>query len=257
MRLLWRSPDDGDRRRPGPKRRLTVDQIVTASISVADENGDVSMRAVAERLGVTPMALYSYVPDKETLLALMYDSIHADVSDPQRVGADWRRAVVTWAEELVDLYVSHPWALQVSYARPVLGPHEQVMLERLVAHLRSEAIPPGLLRRAVGMLLHAVRGTARTIAEARESARTSGVSEEEWWEEVAGALAAAVPDFADRFPHTVWLLTDDEAAGGDEAGDGYVDRQARASLRVGLELLFDGLVAAAGLTESDHGDSAP
>jgi AcrR family transcriptional regulator len=243
MRLLWRTSDDESRPTSGPKRRLTVDEVVDAAIAIADERGDVSMRAVADRLGVTPMALYGYLPNKEMLLALMYDAIHADVLDPSRFDGHWRGAVIACAEELLDLYVAHPWSLQVSYARPVLGPNEQGMLERLVGLFRQTPIPPNLLRRALGMLLHAVRGTARTIAEAQEAARSTGRSEDEWWEEVSEAVSVVVPDFAERFPNTLWLFSAQDA--GEEQPGSYVDRHSRENLRVGLELLLDGLEAAA------------
>jgi len=45
-----------------------------------------------------------------------------------------------------------------------------------------------------------VRGTALTIAEAREAEETSGITEKDWWETTTAALNERVPDFADRFP---------------------------------------------------------
>ncbi len=95
------------------------------------------MRAVADRLGVTAMALYGYVPDKGSLVALAYDAIHAEMSDHEHGDGDWRERTIAWAEDLVALFVRHAWALRVSYARPVLGPNEQRVLESLVGVLRT------------------------------------------------------------------------------------------------------------------------
>jgi AcrR family transcriptional regulator len=97
---------------------------VAAAIAVADTDGlaGLSMRAVAERLGVTAMALYTYVPGKDELVDLMYDGAHAELPARYDLGQGWRAAVTSWATHLVGFYVRHPWTLQVSFARPVLGP---------------------------------------------------------------------------------------------------------------------------------------
>src|SRR5690606_6759331 len=107
--LLWRSQVSGEERRhPGPRPRLDVDRILDEAVALADENpsAGVSMRALAGRLGVTPMTLYGYVPDKGTLLALMYDSIHAEMP---RVVGEGISGVVDWVEEVVEVYLRHPW----------------------------------------------------------------------------------------------------------------------------------------------------
>lgn len=245
MRLLWRfHTGEKTTTPPGPKPRFDIDHVVTAAIAVADANPSdgVSMRAVAERLGVTAMALYGYVPGKETLVALAYDAIHAEMPDSKRAAEDWRRGVQTWAEDLLDVYAGHPWALRVSYARPVLGPNEQRVLESVISVLRATELDPRLLRRVVGMLFHAVRGTATTIAEAREAEETSELSESEWWRASSDALGAVVPDFADRYPNTMWLLAHPVDAAAPSRG--YVEHHALANLRAGLDVLLDGLEVA-------------
>src|ERR1043165_2025732 len=111
----------------GPKPALSVELIVSAAVAIADAEtlAGVSMRTVGERLGRTSMALYTYVPGKDVLLDLMYDHAHAEIPvDPDLTGG-WRPAAETWARELFGCYLRHPWTLQISYARPVFGPHEQ------------------------------------------------------------------------------------------------------------------------------------
>src|SRR4029450_6959760 len=99
-----------------------------------------SMRAVAERLGVTAMALYTYVPGKDELVDLMYDGAHAGLPVGYDLGAGWRAAVTSWASDLLGCYLQHPWALQVSFARPVLGPNEPAVLEALARILRQASL---------------------------------------------------------------------------------------------------------------------
>lgn len=70
------------RRKPGPAPSLSRDQVVDAALEVMTEQGlsAVSFRNVAGRLGVNPMALYTYVRDKDELLAGMYDRVLEEIS---------------------------------------------------------------------------------------------------------------------------------------------------------------------------------
>ncbi len=247
MALLWRSevaePVSSSR---GPKPRLEIDAIVAAAIAVADSNPSVglTMRAVAEQVGVTAMALYGYVPDKNSLVALAYDAIHAEISDCERGEGEWRERTIAWAEDLVALFVRHAWALRVSYARPVFGPNEQRVLESLVGVLRTTHQNPDRMRRLVGLLFYAVRGTALTIAEAREAEVASGMTEEDWWRTTSAGLDENVQDFGDRFPNTIWLLSQQSDLPGSDDGSSYVERQSLVNLRSGLGILLDGFEAA-------------
>ncbi|GAA1414185.1 TetR/AcrR family transcriptional regulator [Catellatospora coxensis] len=244
MALLWRahSPAGPDTARgrtaPGPKQGLTVDAIVEAAIAIADADGmeRLSMRAVGERLGTSAMALYTYVPSKRELVDLMYD--HAHAGRPQRYPLDGgvRNAVRGWADGLWDRYLRHPWLLQVSYARPVLGPHEQAVLESLLAVLQAAELPPDRLRPAVSALFHLVRGAAQTAAEGRAAAAATGTSDQQWWTERSAQLSRLAPDFAQRFPHSTAL------AGSSSTTDYDPVRQAKDALDGGLRLLLDGLL---------------
>jgi len=69
---------------------LTVRDVVQAATAIAGEGVDaVTMSAVARRLGVTPMALYQHVRDKEHLLTLMMDSLLERIEVPPRSAGSW------------------------------------------------------------------------------------------------------------------------------------------------------------------------
>ncbi|MFC9019963.1 TetR/AcrR family transcriptional regulator, partial [Streptomyces albidoflavus] len=122
LALLWGEGEaGGERTAPGPKPALSVAAVVAAAVEVADEGGvaALSMRAVADRLGRSSMALYTYVPGKAELLDLMYDRAHAELPGAYPQDDGWRAAATAWAADLRALYLRHPWLLQVSYARPV------------------------------------------------------------------------------------------------------------------------------------------
>ncbi|MFH8434146.1 TetR/AcrR family transcriptional regulator [Streptomyces sp. NPDC018007] len=265
LSLLWRAEVAAPSRSgPGPKPRLSVDAIVAAAVALADEEGmgALSMRAVGDRLGRTAMALYTHVPGKGELLDLMYDAVHAELPSAYPEPEDWRAALTAWAGEVLEFYVRHPWVLQVSQARPVLGPHEYAGLDTLVTLLRATGLETGVLRRLVGTLFPFVRGSAQAVADARLAAAATGSADEEWWAARSAALLDLVPDFAQRFPAVIGLETEGAvepypeadgdpgsgaaAAGGAEGGEPvpYLEREARETFRVGLGVLLDGIEAA-------------
>ncbi|RZQ61898.1 TetR/AcrR family transcriptional regulator C-terminal domain-containing protein [Amycolatopsis suaedae] len=243
LSLLW-GTEPAEQTRPGPKPALTAETIAAAAIELADEKGmaALSMRAVGERLGRTAMALYTYVPGKSELIDLMYDRAHAELSGDYPADDGWRGAVTAWAEDLWRFYQRHPWLLQVSQVRPVQGPHEFAVLEKLLTILDTSGLSAAVLRRVVGTLFHFVRGAAQTVAEARLAARSTGVSNDDWWHSRAAVMAEVVPDFAERFPTLVRLGRDDTFQL--DPGRPYLEQQAEETFAVGLTVLLDGIESA-------------
>ncbi|MEU1285953.1 TetR/AcrR family transcriptional regulator C-terminal domain-containing protein [Kitasatospora sp. NPDC005856] len=252
LALLWGAPEEPRAGRSGPKPGLSVDAIVSAGIAVADAEGmaALSMRAVGERLGRTAMALYTYVPGKAELLDLMHDRVLAELTGelPPEPAAGpaaehapglppaehWRDAVTAWAEALYACYLRHPWVLQVSQARPVLGPAELAAMEALLRALRPTGLAPRRLRGAVAALWQFVRGLAATTADARGAAAATGVADADWWAARSARLVELAPDFAERFP----LLTALQSTGGGAPEDSH-----REAFRTGLAVLLDGIAA--------------
>ncbi|MFF2807454.1 TetR/AcrR family transcriptional regulator [Streptomyces sp. NPDC058000] len=259
LSLLWRTEDPGAGRRTrparGPKPALSVDAIVDAGIAVADAEGmaALSMRTVGERLGRTAMALYTYVPGKTELVDLMYDRALAELPTRYAPAPGWRSAVTSWATDTWEFALRHPWVLQVSQARPVLGPHEYTALETLLRVLYATGLDSASLRRIVGLLCHFVRGAARTVAESREASAATGVSDEDRWHARAGTLAEVVPDFAERFPLSVRLETEGASPPSEEGAAGSPpERAARATFEAGLAVILDGIEAAIARRAAGH-----
>src|ERR671914_2667448 len=127
MALLWGTPKRPGR---GPKPGLSVEQIVDAAIEVADAEGlaALSMRRVADRLGVGTMSLYTYVPGKAELLDLMLDTVLAEEARPDGAGG-WRAGLELRAREDWALFHRHPWILQITPGRSLLGPNETDLFE--------------------------------------------------------------------------------------------------------------------------------
>jgi AcrR family transcriptional regulator len=92
--------------------RTPVDRqrIAATAREMIDEVGveKVTMRAVAGRLGVSAMALYHHVEDKDELLRLVGDDIlgHLDVPDPE--SGDWRELFTSVSMAAVDALLAVP-----------------------------------------------------------------------------------------------------------------------------------------------------
>lgn len=242
MALLWRAPTP-DEVRPGPKPALTVDAILDAAVAIADEEGmaALSMRAVGQRVGRTGMALYTYVPNKSELIDLMYDRVHAELPGDYRTTEGWRSAVTAWAGDLWAFYLRHPWLLQVSQVRPVLGPHEFAVVEAVARILRETDLEARVLLRVISTLFHFVRGAARTVAETWLAGTATGTSNEQWWAARSALMPEVAPDFAERYPTIVALGTEDTFRVPE--GRPYLEAQAEESYRVGLGIILDGVEA--------------
>lgn len=258
MELLWRtsmSPGTSGppgatstaapRGGPGPKPGLSVDLIVDTAIAVADAEGmaALSMRAVGERLGCTAMALYTYVPGKAELVELMYDRAHAELPGRHDLTVGWRAAITRWVGEVWEFHLRHPWLLQVSQTRPVLGPHEYAGYEALLRIVRDTGLPARDLRRIAGLLVSFVCGTARTVIEARQAAATTGISDDEWWIARSASLEEVAPDFGARFPTLAWMESEGAFEYAGDPGESYFEGEARETLEAGLTILLDGIEA--------------
>lgn len=124
------------------EHRLTRTAIVDAAIELADADGlgALSMRRLADRLGVGTMSLYRHVANKDELIAAMTDEIAGRHPYPPAEGQHW-----TWRDRVriageVDwqLYQRHPWVL-LTFAIPrySFGPQSLASLAWLVEGLRE------------------------------------------------------------------------------------------------------------------------
>ena len=246
MALLWRGAQTGDVR-PGPKPALTVDIIVDAAITVADSAGmaGLSMRTVGEQLGRTGMALYTYVPNKNELVDLMYDKVLIELPTEYDLDAGWRTAATAWAWDYWAFYLKHPWVLQVSQARPVLGPNEYVLLETLLRILFATGLPPKMVKRLVGTLTGFVRGAVQVVAESRHAPAATGVTDDEWWYTRSALLMEVARDFHERFP-LVTLLEGEQAYQMEDETVPYLEQEAIETFTAGLAVILDGIAAQLG-----------
>ena len=182
LALLWRDPSALPRR--GPRQGLTLDQVLGAATAIADGQGlaALSMRRVADALGVAPMTLYTYVPAKAELLDLMLDAAYRAMDRADTTGRPWRERVARVAEENRALYRTHPWAAAVSTHRPSLGPGQMAKYEHELHAFDGLGLDDVARDDALAHLLMVVRAHARADEDARSARAESRVDDQQWWE---------------------------------------------------------------------------
>jgi len=98
---------------------LSRDKIARAALAIADAEGfdAVSMRRIAQEMGVGTMSLYHYVKTKADLVAAMDDAFMSEVLAPSLPG-NWREALTVIAMRTRDAFLRHPWALSSMLSAP-------------------------------------------------------------------------------------------------------------------------------------------
>jgi AcrR family transcriptional regulator len=101
-----------------PRTPLSKKRVLDAAVALADENGvdALSMRKIAQALGVVPMALYKHVTNKNELLDGMIDVLVGEI-DPPAGGTDWKTAIRRRVLSARSMLLRHPWAPEVIESR--------------------------------------------------------------------------------------------------------------------------------------------
>jgi AcrR family transcriptional regulator len=101
-----------------PRTPLSKERVLDAAVALADEGGvdALSMRKIAQALGVVPMALYKHVAHKNELLDGMIDVVVGEI-DPPDGGTDWKTAIRRRVLSARRMLLRHPWASGVIESR--------------------------------------------------------------------------------------------------------------------------------------------
>lgn len=235
LELLWRN-DSADRVRPGPRARLTADEVIETAIDIADELGldALTIRAVAKRLGSSTMSVYTYVPGKYELLCAMHDQVLGELTEGNSSNLDWRSELRGIARSNFEFTVRHPWVLNVSLSRPPLGPN---LLAKYDRELRAvEPLPLTDVQKdsVLALMIDIAQSAARAELQRTAGERDSGISDSEWWAASEPYLSQMFDD--SRFP----LASRIGAAAGSEHQSAHSPLHA---LEFGLERALDGVAA--------------
>ncbi|MFD4442325.1 TetR/AcrR family transcriptional regulator [Nocardia sp. NPDC058519] len=165
VQLMWGLHEPGGR---GPKRALTLDQILDAAIEVADAEGyaALSMNRVAKQLGFTAMSLYRYVDSKTMLVNLLVDRV---VGQPPAVvgGSTWREGLRQWALAEFEIIGIHEWWVDIPQSGPPMGPNSIAWLDAGLQALRAQPLPEPIKLQLVMNLSMFVVGRRRAARDLR------------------------------------------------------------------------------------------
>lgn len=233
LALLWRTQKQTPERtsRKG-KPDLSVDRIVQAGIALADTEGlkALSMRRVAESLGVGTMSLYTYVPGKGELIDVMVDTVQAATG--REPAQTWREHLAYVARENLALYRRHPWLLQVAPSRTVLGPQVAAKYDFELRGLEGIGLDDVEMDSVLNLVLGHVQNSARGLTSAELTEKETGLTDQQWWD-------AAVPFLMTVFDPARYPVA---ARVGGAVGQAHQSAYSpEHSFEFGLEMLLDGI----------------
>ena len=114
-----KSVDDGAAERVP----LSRDRVLRGAIAVADAGGigALTIRSLAQELGVKPMSVYHYVANKDEILDAIVDLVFGEIELPVP-GGDWRAEMLRRASSARQVLRRHPWATALLQSRTNPGP---------------------------------------------------------------------------------------------------------------------------------------
>ncbi|MEV6910857.1 TetR/AcrR family transcriptional regulator [Amycolatopsis sp. NPDC051071] len=217
-----------------PRQSLTRDRVLRAAIQVADRGGveAMTMRRVAQELGVEAMSLYHHVPNKDAILDGVVDAVFAAIDLPDTGKADWRDAIRERASSARAVLARHSWALGLVDSRRNPGP----------STLRHHDAVLGVLRRAgftLPMAVHAVSLIDSYVGGFVLQEANLPVTTRNDVEQVAGGILEHLPE--GELPYLTELITDHALKPGYDHTSEFA---------YGLDLILDGLEARRGSLQS-------
>lgn len=202
---------------------VTRERALTAAVELADQQGfaALTMRALAQALGVEAMSLYHHVANKEDLVSGMVDRVFAEIEVPQL--ADWKEAMRQRAHSMRAVLRKHRWAIGLLESRRTPGAATLNHHDAVLRCLRNAGLSIELTGHAYALLDSYIYGFAQ-----QEAALPFETTEET--HALAGEMMKAFPEGA--YPHLVELAMERVLKPGYAFANefGY-----------GLELILDGL----------------
>jgi AcrR family transcriptional regulator len=213
------------------RKPLTKERILRTAVAMADEGGaeSLSMRKIAQELGVVPMALYKHVANKDEMLDGMVDVVVGEI-DPPIEGADWKTAMRERILSARRALLRHPWASQVIESRAEPTPTIIGYMDSMMGIFISGGFSVDLMHHAMHVMGSRILGFSQELFD-----DTSSMPADE--------AIAMWAQLAEHYPNIAALIG--EISGGDISHDegsvvgGGCDDQFE--FEFALDLMLDGL----------------
>ncbi|MFR9749767.1 TetR/AcrR family transcriptional regulator [Nocardia sp. 004] len=205
---------------------VTKQRVLAAAVAVADEQGveALTMRKVADRLGVEAMSLYHHVSNKAEILDGMVDAVFEEIARPEP-GAEWRAALQERAVSVRAALQRHPWAVGLMESRANPGPATLRHHDSAIGALREAGFSIAMSAHALSVLDSYVYGFV--LQEINLPFKTSAELET-----VAGDIQRTMPN--GEYPNLTAMITEHAL----QPGYSYTEE-----FGYGLDLILDGLAA--------------
>ena len=167
----------------GRVAQISREAVLAAALRLADEQGlaAVTMHAVARSLGVTPMALYRHVADKDALLDGLVELLLTEYPRPVAEGR-WDERLVALADGIRATARRHPAVFPLLLTRPAVTPAARAARDAVQAALREGGLPDPEAARAERLIATAVLGFAASEAAGRFRHHDQSVIDEDFAE---------------------------------------------------------------------------
>jgi AcrR family transcriptional regulator len=119
----------------------------------------VTIRRLAEQLGVSPMAIYRHVADKNELLDLALDEIFSNVPEPRAAGG-WDE-VADRCHALRSHLLLNPGVIDLVFDRPTAVPNVLTGMNRMLQAIQASGVAPPDVVPTMDSLLMFVLGSVR------------------------------------------------------------------------------------------------
>jgi len=192
---------DDSSTRTRPRGSLTREEIIKEALALLEQQGAgaLSMRRLADRLGVAPNALYTHVRGKADLIDGLIDQVYAGLTLELDRSGDWTQQLTTLSQAIRAHLLAHPAVVPYALQQPGLGPHSLRLGEAIYRVLRPAGFSDQAVVGTVYALLTYILGfVALEVPRAGTDPQTSDEYVRRMW-----AFFAALP--LGEFPHTVEL----------------------------------------------------
>ncbi|SNR60966.1 TetR/AcrR family transcriptional regulator [Blastococcus mobilis] len=214
-----------DRAEAARRTPLSRERVLRTAVALADESGlaSVSMRGLAQELGVVPMALYKHVANKDQLLDGMVDLVLGEI-DPPDPGLDWKSAVRQRILSARGALLRHPWARRAMEAQAAPTPVVMGYLDATIGIFLGGGMSVDLTHH----VMHALG--SRVFGFTQELHQDGHISDPD-------ELAAMAQQLAALFPNVVTIATYRAHDGQSVVGTGCDDQF---EFEFALDLMLDG-----------------
>ena len=177
--------------RTRPRGSLTREEIIKEALALLEQQGPgaLSMRRLADRLGVAPNALYYRVRGKADLIDGLIDQVYAGLTLELDRSGDWAQQLATLSQDIRDHLLAHPAVVPYALQQPGLGPHSLRLGEAIYNVLRPAGFSDQAVVGTVYALLTYILGfVALEVPRAGTDPQTSDEFVRRMW-----AFFAALP----------------------------------------------------------------